>query len=76
MMVRLIRKKFFMRDLVGVMNSTAVMVWCGGLMAGSMLLMETVEERFVQPDQVRNLILVDLISELNRTLGIWNRPLV
>ena len=70
MMVRLIRKKFFMRDLVGVMNSTAVMVWCGGLMAGSMLLMETVAERFVRPDQVRNLILVDLISELNRTLGI------
>ena len=54
MMVRLIIKKFFMKDLVEVMNSTAVMVWCGGLMAGSMLLMETVAERFARPDQVRN----------------------
>ena len=69
MMVRLIIKKFFMKDLVEVMNSIAVMVWCGGLMAGSMLLMETVGGQSVQPDQVRNLILVDLISELNRTLG-------
>ena len=74
MMVRLIRRKFFTRDLDGEMSSTAVTDSFGDSMGGSTSQMVTVAGRSVQPGQGKNSIWVALICASGRTLVNSSRP--